>query len=408
MEFKHARLENGLSVVAEANTEAASLALGFFARTGSRDETPEVSGVSHFLEHMMFKGTDRRTPFDVNREFDDMGADYNASTSYENTVYYGAVLPEHQGRLLDLLSDMMRPLLRKEDFDVEKNVILEEIALYQDQPKFRTYDRLMSEFFRGHPLSNEILGSEESIRTMAVEDMRAYFRRRYAPGNLTLVGVGNVDFETMVEQVREASADWQPMEAPRETAGQPNRTGMTVVHDAKLAREHLGLMSPAPSCQDERRYAAQVLSTVVGDSTGSRLFYALVDPAIADEASMFYDPLDHAGGFITFISADLDRAAEALRIAREEFRRFMDEGPTESELSAAKNKIASSATLKGEIPMGRLGAVGADWVYRGEYEPLADLVERILAVSTREVAELACRCDLDALSVVALGPAERL
>ncbi len=303
MEFRHEELDNGLTVIAEVNPSAASMAAGFFARTGSRDETPEVSGVSHFLEHMVFKGTAGRTAFEVNCAFDDMGAEYNASTSYENTIYYGAVLPEHQGRLLELLCDLMRPALRAEDFELEKKVILEEIALYEDQPKFRTYEKLMSAFFAGHPLGNVILGTPESIRGLKRDDMQAYFERRYSPGNVTLVGVGAVDFEGLVATARQRCAAWRPFEAPRDTPPAPGAAGREVIVDRKLVRQQIGLMSPAPPCQDRRRFAAQILATILGDHAGSRLFYALVEPAIADEAGTYYDALDAAGGFITFISA---------------------------------------------------------------------------------------------------------
>src|SRR6478752_6333652 len=135
MEFRKHRLDNGLEIIAETNADAHSMSVAFIVRTGSRDETDNVAGVSHFLEHMCFKGTARRSADDVNREFDEIGAQYNAFTSEENTVYYGAVLPEYQRRVVDLLTDMLRPALRQDDFDVEKNVILEEIALYKDRPQ---------------------------------------------------------------------------------------------------------------------------------------------------------------------------------------------------------------------------------------------------------------------------------
>ena len=209
MEFKQTSLDNGLTIIAEINPDAASIAAGFFVRTGSRDETPEVSGVSHFLEHMTFKGTDRRSAFDVSREFDEMGAQSNAFTSEENTVYWGAVLPEFQTRLLDLLADMLRPALRQEDFDIEKNVIKEEIALYEDEPDFRVYEKLMAEHFEAHPLGNSILGTKESIGNLTSEGMRAYFARRYSPDNMTLVGVGNVDFGSFVDKASGMCSRWR-------------------------------------------------------------------------------------------------------------------------------------------------------------------------------------------------------
>src|SRR5690349_16688000 len=215
MTFLRESLPNGLTVVGEQNTDALSMAAGYFARTGARDESPQVSGVSHFLEHMAFKGSARRSADDVNREFDEIGAQYNAFTSEENTVYYGAVLPEFQTRVLDLLTDMMRPLLRVDDFNMEKNVILEEIALYQDRPRFLAMDLARETYFRGHPLGNRVLGTVESIRALERDQMAEYFRRRYASNNLTLVLTGNYDWEGAVAQVRELTAGWAAAEAPR-------------------------------------------------------------------------------------------------------------------------------------------------------------------------------------------------
>jgi len=408
MEFLQSRLDNGLTIVAEVNRGAASMAAGFFVRTGSRDESADISGVSHFLEHMMFKGTDRRSAFQVNLDFDEMGANYNAFTSEENTVYYGAVLPEFQTRLLDLLADILRPALRQEDFDLEKNVIIDEIALYQDQPKFRVYDNLMTEHFAPHPLGNSILGTPESIRSLKRRQMQSYFDRRYSPGNITVAAAGNLDFAAFTEKVEQMCSHWRPYDVSRDKPSADSRPRVNVLHDDKVTREHMGLMSPAPSRQDERRYAAQLLAAVLGDTTGSRLYYALVEPAIADEASTTFAPMDAAGSFITFVSADADRAAEALRIVHDELKKFMDDGPTEKELTAAKNKIASGATLRGELPIGRLVPVGFDWMYRGEYLPLTEQIERLFAVTSDEVHELSRECDLSRTTVLALGPVESL
>lgn len=408
MKFKHRQLDNGLRIIAEVRPTAASMAAGFFVRTGSRDETLDVAGVSHFLEHMVFKGTARRSALDVNREFDELGANYNAFTSEENTVYYGAVLPEFQDRLLDLLCDILRPSLRAEDFDVEKNVILDEIARYEDMPRYRVYELVMAEYFRDHPLGNRVLGTAESIRALRQEDMRAYFDRRYSPGNLTLVGVGNVDFDALVDKAERICSGWEHYDVGRDTAAAPPAVRRNVCADGGVARQQIALASPAPSSQHADRYAAMLASAVVGDVSGSRLFYALVDPAIVDDATMVYDALDGSGVFLTFLSSDPDRAVEALRIARDELRKFQEGGPTEAELLAAKNKIAAGATLKGELPMGRLTAVGYDWVYRAEYVPLADQIETLFDVTAEQVLDVVRRCDLTATTLAALGPLEEL
>ena len=408
MQFKQHTLPNGLTIIAEVNPTAASMAVGFFVRTGSRDESPSlpISGVSHFLEHMMFKGTARRSPFDINREFDEMGAAYNAFTSEENTVYFGAVLPEFQRPLLDLLADMMRPALRDEDFQTEKKVILEEIALYQDRPHFRLFEKLMAEHFGAHPLSHSVLGTNESIRALKRDDMLDYFNRRYSPGNVTLVGAGKIDWSALVAQASSACGDWKNYSVSRDTPESDGTRRESAIVDAKLLRQHIGLISAGPGAQDERRYAGHLLAMILGDVVGSRLFYALVEPAIAEEASCSYEPLDGTGIFVTFISADPSRASEALKIARGEYDKFMAEGPTDQEMIAAANKIASVATLKGELPMGRLTALGFDWVYRGEYRPLAEHIERIFAVTSDEVRKLAGDFDLVATTVLTLGPNE--
>jgi len=163
LRFRKHVLPNGLEIVAECNDDAFSTAMGFFVKTGARDETDAVAGVSHFLEHMMFKGTSSRSADDVNREFDEMGAHYNAFTNEENTVYYSAVLPECQHQSVELLGDILRPALREEDFDTEKQVILEEIQMYEDQPPFGADDKARATYFGSHPLGRSVLARQRAL-----------------------------------------------------------------------------------------------------------------------------------------------------------------------------------------------------------------------------------------------------
>ena len=178
MQFRHEQLPNGLDIVAEVSEAAHSASLGFFVKTGARDEHESISGVSHFLEHMVFKGTDTLSAEDINLRFDSMGASSNAFTSEEDTVYYAAVLPEKQHDALELLSAMMRPALREDDFITEKQVILEEIKMYDDQPPFGADDRCRALFFKNHPLAQSVLGSTSSIEALQVEAMREYHQKR--------------------------------------------------------------------------------------------------------------------------------------------------------------------------------------------------------------------------------------
>ena len=408
MAFREAQLDNGLTVVAEVNASAASAAMGFFVRTGSRDETPDVLGVSHFLEHMMFKGNDHYTALDLNRAFDDLGAEYNAATSHEKTVYYGAVLPEHQHPMLALLCELMTPSFRQEDFDVEKQVILDEIAVYEDQPAWKTYKHLMEAYFHGHPLGNDVLGTIESITAMTRDAMGAYHRKHYAPAGITVVGAGRVDFDAMVAQIGETCGHWAGGTETHPVPPSPDHQSTEILTDANIQRQHLGLMSPAPSEQDAERHAAELASTILGDVTNSRLYYALIDPALADEAHVIYEGLDGVGAMFTYTSCDPDRAGEVLQIVRNQFACFQADGPTEAELTAAKNKLASGATLAAESSMRRLMGVGNDLFYRHHYTSLEQDVQDLMAVTGEQAHKVTRQWDLSAATLVALGPLESL
>src|SRR3954453_835502 len=169
--FHHRRLPNGLDIIAETNPDSYSFAAGLFVKTGARDEDPKLNGVSHFLEHMMFKGSDKYTWEDVNRIFDEIGARYNAFTTQEMTAYYANVLPEFSERTIEHLSHLLRPAIRVEDFTTEKKVILEEIAMYLDDPGHRLYEKLMESHFANHPLAQSVLGSAASIAKLQQPQM---------------------------------------------------------------------------------------------------------------------------------------------------------------------------------------------------------------------------------------------
>ncbi len=402
--FHQIALDNGLTIVGERNPQARTFAAGYFVRTGSRDETAPVSGVSHFLEHMMFKGSDRRSAEDINREFDELGANYNAFTSEERTVYYGAVLASFQDRLLDLLTDMMRPALRESDFDMEKNVILEEIAMYQDHPQFRVFDLAAPRFFRGHPLGNSVLGSVESIKGLSRDAMMDYFVRRYAADNLTLVVAGNFDWDALVAQVTGLSRSWSSSGAGREHPALEPAGGMEFVTDSKLNRVHLAFHAPGVSAQSELRRAASLLASCLGDASGSRLFWALVDRGIADSASFSLDAGDGSGTFAGYASTEPDRAEQVRDVFLEVVRGIQDELPSAAEWRAAQTKAATGLTLGGETPFGRLISLGSAWSYRREYRTVREEVEAIMNTSLDDAAGFLADRPFDRLFTLQLGP----
>ncbi|RYG69107.1 insulinase family protein, partial [bacterium] len=268
--FQHRTLPNGLTILAEPNPAAHSFAAGIFVRAGSRDEPTRLNGVSHFLEHMLFKGNARLDALAMNRVFDEMGARYNAYTTQEQTAYYGQVVPQFAGRLLGHLRELFAPAIRVEDFDMEKKVILEEIAMYNDEPGQRVYERAMEEHFASHPLGLSVIGTPEVITPMKRDDMAGYFAQHYGPSNAVLTAAGRFDVDWLYEQALKLYGDWQGPRVERAYAD-PKPTGRRLdLVDAKLNRAYVMALTPGPTAQDEERFAARVLADVVGDAEGSR------------------------------------------------------------------------------------------------------------------------------------------
>jgi predicted Zn-dependent peptidase len=404
VEFKTAKLNNGLEVVAECDDGAFSTAVGFFVNTGARDETDEVSGVSHFLEHMVFKGTPTRTAEDVNREFDEMGAHYNAFTSEENTVYYAAVLPEYLHSTVGLLADLMRPSLREEDFSTEKKVILEEIKMYEDQPPFGVDDKCRAAFFGAHPLARSVLGTCDSVGALSAAQMLQYFQRRYSPGNIVLVGSGKIDFTALCRTTENCCGSWKSVEADRALPPAAPQQGFHVVCKDTAAQEYAIMMSPGPAAHDADRYAAKILATVLGDDSGSRLYWELVDPGLAEHCSLHHHEYMNAGMFLTYMSCDPEYAAANLQRIAEVYRSAAQHDITQAELDQAKNKINSRVVLASERPRGRLFTVGANWVQRREYRSVRDDLDAIEAITLKDVAEVQRKYPLTNPTTYVVGP----
>lgn len=408
MEFCSHTLPNGLEIVAEVNPEAHSSALGFFVQTGARDETAELAGVSHFLEHMVFKGTPSRSAEDVNREFDEMGAHYNAFTSEENTVYYAAVLPEFQTRTVELWSDVMRPSLREGDFDTEKQVIIEEIRMYDDQPPFGADDKCRALFFGAHPLGHSVLGTAQTVGGLLVDQMRDYFRRRYSPGNMALVGSGKIDFDLLVRDAEACCGQWQPAESGRPVAAARPQTGFQTVHKPQATQQYAVEFAAGPAATDADRYAAKILATVIGDDSGSRFYWDLIDPGRAEQASLGHQDYLGTGVFLTYLCSPPELAAENLARIRAIFRQVEAEGITAEELALAKNKVQSRVVLGSERPRGRLFTVGANWTQRREYRTVADDLRAVEAITLDEIAAVLRKYPLSASATVAIGPLTEL
>jgi predicted Zn-dependent peptidase len=406
MPFHHQVLPNGLTLIGEPSPSARSAAVGFFVKTGSRDEAePAISGVSHFLEHMVFKGTPRRSALDVNRDFDAIGANYNAFTSEENTVFYGAVLPEYLPQAVDILADILRPSLRGEDFDMEKKVIIEEIGMYDDQPGWCLYDHAKKAFFGNHPLGNSVLGSVQSITDLTREQMAGYFDRRYAASNITVSVAGKVDWPEFVKLVEKHCGHWPTGQCPRDNVypAQANPRLETMKKET-VTQEHVLLISPAPSGSDPLRHAADVLAMILGDSTGSRLYWDIVDPGLAENADVSFHDYQGTGGFFTSFSCDPENAEEVLSRIGAIFAEVQKTGVTAEELATAKSKVLSRVVRGSERPMGRMQALGMAWTYLGRYLSVDDELQAFDAVDLKAIREVLDQYPLTSPSIYALGP----
>ena len=377
-------------------------------RCGRRDEPAELAGVSHFLEHMAFKGDERYSAEDVNRVFDEIGAKYNAYTSHEQTVYYAAVLPERLPVAVDLLSVLTRPTLREEEFDLEKQVILEEIGMHEDQPGSVAYDALNDAHFAGHPLAGSILGSNESVGGLTIDAMRDYHATRYVGSNLILAVCGNARWDAVLK-LAEEHAGRAPAGETERPLPEPRPPGATrAIHQPENAQQTVMLAGNAPPNASPLRHAAELLSVIVGDDTGSRLFWELVDPGRCEACELSYSDFAGAGMFLTYLSCDPDRAAENVAAVRGVFDAVNARGVAAEELEQAKNKVASRIVLRSERPMGRLGSLGGNWQDRGEYKTVEDDLADLRRLTVHDLRDLLTTFPLEAVTAVGVGPLETL
>jgi predicted Zn-dependent peptidase len=408
MNFYQTTLENGLEVIAELNDAALSVAAGFLVKTGSRDETSDLAGVSHFLEHMTFKGTPRRNAVVVNRDFDHVGAKHNAQTSEEDTFYHITCLPEYLGQAFDVLADILRPSLRDDDFETEKQVIIEEIRMYLDNPMSVAYEAAKSAHFGTHPLGNSILGTVESISALEAVQMRDYFERRYSPANIVLAFAGKADWGALVDLAQTHCGAWRGGAATRHAVSHHGTGSLRSISRADDQQQTVVAVCDGPPLESSDRYAAHLLATILGDHTGSRLYWTLIDPGLADGAELSYQDYNQAGAFFTFLSCEPDAAQANLGRIIELYKTAIAQGPTEQELTQAKNKVLARTVLRSERPMGRLASLGFHWMYRRAYITVEQELEAFNRVRLEDMRRLLHEWPLWPLSVASVGPSSEL
>jgi len=384
------------------------VALGFWVRTGSRDESPAQAGLSHFLEHLLFKGTDRFSSLEIDETFDAMGAEVNAGTSKETTSVYSRFLDRHLERAFDVLSDMvLRPSYP--DIDSERQVVIEEIAMYEDEPSDKVHDVLGAAIFGEHPLGRPIIGRAEVVGSVPVPDIAAYHDARYVPGNLVVAAAGSIDHDRLVALVDSAVGDGaspvpiaDPQPAPAD--GRPR----LCFHTKETEQYHLCLGAPGLSRADDRRFALRVLDTILGGSTSSRLFQEVREKrglayAVYSYASQYLD----SGQVGLYVGTRPDNVAEAMEVIGRELRRLCEEGVTEAELDRARENVKGRTTLATESTSARMNRLGSSLLTGVPILTLDEVLARIDAVAIEDVRALAVELfDPARMSAAGVGASE--
>lgn len=400
-------LSNGLQIVAQPMPDFESVAVSYYVRTGSRDEhDAKIAGVSHFLEHMVFKGTKKLNWQEITLEFNKIGAEINAATSHESTLFYAHVLGEYLDRSVELLSDMMYPRFDEEDFTTEKEVVIEEIARSEDQPYNITYRRMMQTYFGEHPLGHDVLGSRESIRNMHIEQMRDYWQRRYAANNLILSLAGNFDWDHVLELAEKHCSNWRVGETGRNvTHYEPASPINNIQVDKNLKQQIMILAMPGVDVKDPDYYAAVLGGSILGNSDGSRLYWNLLQRGLAESASAGVWAMEGTGILMLQANSTPDKAPHVLTLLRAELDDLLDQGVHEDELRRAKDKWISGIVLSNESVYWRMRSLASDWVTEGRLVSVEEEVERIEKVSVDDVMRALHRFPLREKQVLTtLGP----
>lgn len=402
--FQERVLSNGIRLIGEVDPQAHSAAVGFFVRTGARDEPAEAMGVSHFLEHMMFKGTSDLSAEALNAAMDDLGASNNAYTSSELTCFYAHTLPEALPEAAKLLGRMMRPALREADFETERGVILEEIAMYDDNPFWVLLEAASERHYRGHALGHRVLGTKATIAALPVGTMRGYFSERYTAEATVVALAGALDMDEVAGVLESLQEPWTHGAPPPRGPAPESGGGRFELTRESVSRGYLLQIWPAPAIQDELRHAARLLSQVLGASGNSRLHWALVEPGLADEAVAAYMGQDGAGEFVVYASGDPDKLGQIEEVISGELAKVIEE-IDEADLERLRAKAATGVTVGGERPSDRMQRLGARWTLLGDYLPLEEELAQVRAVTLDDVREVARRYPLTPTTTGVLKPA---
>jgi predicted Zn-dependent peptidase len=400
-------LPGGLRVLTEPLAEATSVSLGVWIRAGSRDERDEVAGITHLMEHMLFKGTPDMDALGVAQAFEGIGAQENAATGEEYTVLYARFLPEHLGRALDVMSDMiLRPTLA--DLEREREVIVEEIKMYEDRPDQLADEYLSSLIFNEDPLGRPIIGSAETVRGVDHDTLKRFHQNTYTSANVFVVAAGKIDpdhVERMVEKKLSALPEGEPF--VREASPTPPEDRFHF-RFKETEQYHVSLGSTGIPARSEDRYAMAALNNVLGGGMSSRLFQEVREKrGLAYAVYSYHQGYSDAGAIKTYVGSTTGNVEEAVRVIVEQLEKVMEEAVEDEELERTKQQLKSSTLLALESTSARMNRVGRSIITGAELLTPEEISARIEAVTPQDISRLAKQhLRTDQMYLSAVGPKE--
>ncbi len=399
-------LPNGLTVLSQVLADRRTLSLGVWVRSGSRDEPQPLLGVTHFIEHMMFKGTESRDARAIAASLESLGGHLDAFTSREQVCYTARVLSEHLPQAVEVLSDLVcHSRFDPAEIEREKSVVREEILSYEDSPEEKVADLLAEQLWGDHPLGRPILGTVETIQGLKREDLRDQFVGRYRADQLIVAAAGGLEHVALVEQV--ARCFTPPEGAPPVLDAVPPDHGPSVRHESRdLQQLYLSLGARGVAYGDPDRYPLVVAETLLGGGMSSRLFQRIREEAgLAYSVFTSLDLLRDGGLLAIHLGVSPEKGREALKLLREELTRLLDQGPSRDEVEAAKMQLKGAVLMAQESVSSRMYHVARQELYLGRHTPAEDQVEHILAVTQPQAHDALRRfARPERFSLAALGP----
>jgi len=400
------KLDNGLTVVYEQIPNVRSVAIGFWVACGSRDETADEQGISHLIEHMLFKGTARRSARQIAEAIDAVGGNLNAFTTKEYTCYYVKILDQHLRLGLDLLADMViNSLFAEEELEKEKNVVLEELRMYEDTPDELIYDLLAETLLKDHPLGHSILGTPETIAKVNREKLLDYKARYYTPDNSCLAIAGNFEISRVLEECnnfwRKLPGSFRPVpDCPVQTGG------TTCLRRKETEQVHLCVGVPGFDRQHQDRYPLLVLNNILGGSSSSRLFQELREErGLVYSTGAYYAAFRETGIFSIYAGTSLKNFPQVLSLIRKELERLQEEPVPEAELSRAKEQIKSNLWLSLENTTNRMSRLAKSELFYGRFVPPEEVITEIEKVTAEDLIRISRTLfQKELLTLTALGP----